>query len=154
MLSFITDEQISRTTPEQMTKQRPEITIESLRDWRGGAFVGVGGEALLAAAHAAGLTLVTTDRRTISPLLVNFGVLDRHHAGVILVDLAVFPPDNAEGLARALMAVWDAAKDADWTDRIDFLQPVPAGRRAAPRTRKRPATAAHGAEPTRGAKPA
>jgi len=61
VLALLTDEQISYVVAEQVNAKRPEIAVESLRAWQGGAFEGVADEALLEAAALAGRTLVTYD---------------------------------------------------------------------------------------------
>jgi hypothetical protein len=106
----------------QIKTKRPEIRVESLRSWQGGAFVGVSDEVLLHAAAQSNLTLITYDQKTIPPILVGWAQIGRHHGGVIFTDHLTIAQSDIGGLVRAIIAHWDAANDWDWTDRIDYLR--------------------------------
>ena len=67
-LALLTDEQISYVVAEQVQAKRPDISITSVRAWRGGTFQGKTDESLLRAAAEEGLTLVTYDQKTIPPV--------------------------------------------------------------------------------------
>jgi hypothetical protein len=125
MLSLLTEERISFVVAEQVRQRRPEIRIESVRGWQGGAFEGVPDEVLRLAAREAGLTLITYDQKTIPPLLLAWGTLGQDHAGVLFTDNFTIAQSDIGGLVRALIARWDETKDWDWTNRIDYLHPAP-----------------------------
>ena len=127
MLALLTDEQISYVVAEQVNAKRPEIAVESLRAWQGGAFEGVADEALLEAAALADRTLVTYDQKTIPPLLVQWGAARRRHGGVIFTDNATIAQSDIGGLVRALIAEWDRTKNWNWADRIGYLRPASSG---------------------------
>ena len=124
MLSLLSDEQISYVVAAQVRDKRPDILIQSLRSWRGGAFEGVTDEVLLFSAKQAGLTLITYDQKTIPPVLLAWGATGQDHAGVIFVDNFRIAQNNLAGLVRAIIARWDETKDWDWLNRIDYLRPA------------------------------
>jgi hypothetical protein len=124
MLSLLTDEQISFAVAEQVKVKHPEIQIQSMRTWQGGAFEGVADEVMLRAAHQAGLTLITYDQKTIPPVLLAWGSTGVDHAGVIFVDNFTISQSDLGGLVRAILARWDETKDWDWINRIDYLRPA------------------------------
>lgn len=76
---------------------------------------------MLQAAAARQLTLVTYDLRTIPPLLKIWAETGVHHQGVIFVDRKSIDPGDIGGLIRALCELFDALREADWTDRIVYL---------------------------------
>ena len=86
MLSLLLDQQISPEVAEQVSARRQEIPILSLYEWREGAFVGIADARTLQAATEEGLTLVTYDRKTIPPVLVEWGTAGLPHGGVVFVD--------------------------------------------------------------------
>ena len=122
MLRLLTDEQISYVVAEQIRANRPDIVIESLRAWQGGAFEGVDDAVLLEAAARAGWTLVTYDQKTIPPILIEWGATRRHHGGVIFSDNFTIAQSDIGALVRALIAQWDRTNEWDWTDRVDYLR--------------------------------
>lgn len=122
MLRLLTDEQISYVVAEQVRARRPEIVIESLRAWQGGAFEGVDDAVLLEAAARSGWTLVTYDQKTIPPVLVEWGATGRRHGGVIFSDNFTIAQSDIGALVRALIAQWDRTNEWDWSDRVDYLR--------------------------------
>ena len=121
MLSLLLDEQISPRVAEQLRLQRPEISIESVHTWRAGALMGKEDRLLLAEAAGEQKTLVTYDLRTIPPLLAELYVSGASHGGVVFVDEKTIAPADYGGLIRALVALWEARSQEEWTDRVLFL---------------------------------
>ena len=119
-LSLLTDEQISPAVAEQIRAKRAEIPVQSLQEWHGGAFLGKSDESLLRAAAQEGWTLVTYDRKTISPLLTEWGVTGEEHAGVLFIDELTILQGDIGRQVLALIAHWDQTQDWDWTDLISF----------------------------------
>src|SRR5438874_2486201 len=115
MLSFLLDQQISGEVAEQVRAKRPEITIVSLYDWRGGVFVGSADDVVLRAAAEDGLTLVTYDRKTIPPILVEWGISGVSHTGVVFVDNRTIASNDFGCLVRGLIHFWDQEHISDWT---------------------------------------
>lgn len=70
MLSLLLDEHLSPVIAEQLRASHPELLIFSLQEWHDGAYLGASDATLLAAAYREGLTLITRDISTISPLLL------------------------------------------------------------------------------------
>ena len=68
-LCLLLDEQISYRVAEQIRTHRPDLTVQSVRDWRGGVLRGCSDDEILRAARSAALTLVTFDLRTIPRLV-------------------------------------------------------------------------------------
>lgn len=124
MLSLLLDEQISPRIAEQVRQRHPEVPIHSLHEWREGALLGRDDATVLRTALEARLTLVTYDLKTISPLLVEWGVLGQEHSGVILVDGRSIPSHDFGALGRALVAHWNKYRGDEWLNRVDFLRPA------------------------------
>jgi hypothetical protein len=124
-LALLLDENITYVVAEQVKLKRPDVRIASVHSWRGGSFKGESDRRLLRAAAQDELTLVTYDRRTIPPLLAEWGVTGEDHHGVIFVDHLTIRRDDVGGLVRALIQHWDKNSAMDWTNVIDFLRAAP-----------------------------
>jgi hypothetical protein len=124
MLAFLLDQQISPEVAEQVRAKRPEIPIQSIYEWREGTFVGIADALILQAAAEDSLTLVTYDRKTIPPVLAEWGISGQSHAGVVFVDNFTIASNDFGRLVRGLIYYWDQEQASDWTNRIGFL-PVP-----------------------------
>lgn len=124
MLAFLLDEQISHVVAEQMRQKRPDIRVESVLRWREGDLRGKADALVLAAAHEEGLTLVTYDQKTIPPLLMELGMSEGHHSGVVFVDRNTIASENIGVLSQALIAFYDQYSSLVWTDLVMFLSPV------------------------------
>lgn len=125
MLSFLLDQQISPEIAFQVQSKRPEIPIVSIYSWRGGAFVGIADEQILRVAAEDGFTLITYDRKTIAPLLKEWGVAGLSHGGVVYIDNLTIASNDFGRLVRALIYYWDQEHASDWTNRIGFLPAPP-----------------------------
>jgi hypothetical protein len=121
VLRFLLDEHLSPEIARQIKRRRPDVAIESLPEWRGGAFLGSDDAALLAAAVEEGLSLVTCDQRTIGPLLRVWGETGIPHAGVVFISRGAYGPQDVGGIARALEQLWDDRHVSDWTDVAIYL---------------------------------
>jgi hypothetical protein len=122
MLRLLLDENISYVVADGLAARRPDISIASLYRWREGAFMNRPDPVVLLAATEAGLTLVTFDQQTILPLVSEWGADGPEHAGVVFIDQRTVASHDFGGLIRALERLWDRERDADWTNRIDFLR--------------------------------
>ena len=125
MLSLLLDQQISMEIAVQIRARRPEIPVLSLYEWREGAFVGAADPLILSAASAEALTLVTCDRKTIPPVLIEWGIAGTSHGGVVFVDNLTIASSDFGRLVRGLIDYWDKEHAGDWTDRIGFLSAPP-----------------------------
>ncbi len=121
MLSLLLDENLSPEIARQIALKRVDIPILSLHGWEGGWFKAKPDDLILAAAFAAGLTLVTYDQRTILPTLVQWGAAGTPHGGVIFVDDLTIAPNNFGALVRLLIAMWESGRGEDWMDRVEYL---------------------------------
>lgn len=106
-LFLLLDENMSQTVAEQVRLHQPAMTIENVHTWQNGAFMGRSDRDLLYAAHAAGLTLVTYDQKTIPPLLAELYAEGESHGGVIFVDDQTIANNNSGTLVRALISFWE-----------------------------------------------
>ena len=121
-LCLLLDENISHVIATQIRQHRSSLRIESVHTWRDGNFKGQSDKALLQAAHAAGLPLVTYDQKTIPLHLAELYAEGGHHGGVIFVDSHTIPSNDFGSLTRALIVLWERFGDDDWNDRIRFLE--------------------------------
>ena len=104
-----------------MAAKRPDIAIYSVHDWDGGQLRGISDEAILRAASAAGLTLVTCDVNTILLLLVRLANDRFVHGGIVFVHNATIPSNASGALVRALIRLYDLEHETSWRDRVWFL---------------------------------
>jgi predicted nuclease of predicted toxin-antitoxin system len=124
MLFLLLDENISPEITKQITEKRPDISIISVYHWHEGDYKGKSDENILATAQQENLTLVTYDQKTILPVLVQWGQLERDHAGVVFLDERSIANNNFGAQVRSLIALWDAHHADDWLNRVDFLRPA------------------------------
>ena len=125
MLSLLLDEPISHVVATQIGSRRPDISIQSIFRWRGGALVTQPDDSVLRAAAEDGLTLVTYDVTTIRPLLAEWSAAGISHQGVIFVHQWTIRSDDFGGLIRALEWLWDQEQHRDWTNWSHFLERAP-----------------------------
>jgi hypothetical protein len=127
MLKLLLDEHISPDLADGLRRRSRSPFIQSrvihwMAEWEGGNFLGREDSACWLEAVTQGLTLVTYDRRTISPLLKTWAEEGRRHGGVIFVDEKTISPADIGGLVRALIQLFKETGKWDWTDRVYFLQ--------------------------------
>jgi hypothetical protein len=125
VLSLLLDQHISAEVAEQVRARRPEIPILSLYEWCEGAFIGIADPLILQAAADEGLTLVTYDRKTIPPVLIEWGNSGTSHGGVVFVDNLTIAPNDFGRLVRALIYYWDQEHASGWSNRVGFLPAPP-----------------------------
>lgn len=123
MLAFLLDEQISHVVMEQIRLKCASIRIESVLVWRGGDLEGKDDEAVLRAAREEGFTLVTYDRKTIAPLLMQWTGEGRSHAGVVFIDEKTIAQADIGGKVHALLSLWEHAGALDWSNRVTYMRP-------------------------------
>jgi predicted nuclease of predicted toxin-antitoxin system len=99
------------------------VEVVALRDWEGGDFLNAEDEFILQAAYATGWILVTYDRKTIPPVLDEWGEQGTAHGGVIFVDAHTIAQDDVGGLIRALVRLIGELGDVDWENRVVYLRP-------------------------------
>jgi hypothetical protein len=115
------DEHIATEVVAAVRRYSPQLFVAHLAGWEGGRLLGCNDVALLQAAEAASLTLVTYDCRTIPQLLKAWTEQGRHHAGVVLVDHHTLRPSDIGGLAKALAHLAKLARAWDWGNRVMYL---------------------------------
>ncbi|MBV9389375.1 MAG: DUF5615 family PIN-like protein [Chroococcidiopsidaceae cyanobacterium CP_BM_ER_R8_30] len=118
MLRLLLDEHISPTISVQLRVKRSQMEVLSLKEW---GYLGESDEVILSCAYEEGLTLVTYDLRTISPLLKSWSEVGRTHGGVIFIDWKTIAPTNFGALIRALSSVWDKDAQTSWRNRVVYL---------------------------------
>jgi hypothetical protein len=122
LLKLLLDEHISPKVARQLTRKFPDLTIMPMRDWQAGRFMGVQDEVWIPAAISDGLTLVTYDRASITPLLRAYADQGISHAGVVFVDNLSIPQWNLGALVKALASLWRQEGKKSWIDRVVFLK--------------------------------
>ncbi len=122
MLAFLLDEQISHVVMEQVQEKRDDIRIESVLQWRGGNLRGKDDALVLVAAKEENLTLVTYDRRTISPMLAQWAMEGQDHAGVVFIDEKSISQEDIGGKVHALISLWEQGNSLDWTNAVSYLK--------------------------------
>jgi hypothetical protein len=120
-LKYLLDENISHVIATQVRSHRPEIHIESVYDWRDGAFLSQRDDELLRAAAMEELTLVTYDQNTIPPLFFDFVERGEDHGGVIFIDRSTIASNEFGALVRSLTSFWNTNGQEDWTNRVAYL---------------------------------
>ncbi|MCW3100548.1 MAG: hypothetical protein JWL77_6166 [Chthonomonadaceae bacterium] len=120
-LTLLLDEHITPTVAERIRAKRPKIDVQSIFQWRNGAFKGVPDPAILSALQTEARVLVTYDIQMLSEWSFIF-TGETPFAGIIFVDERTRPPNDPGGLVLALIALWDQNYMEDWTNRIDFLR--------------------------------
>jgi hypothetical protein len=124
-LSLLLDENISPVVAEQVRAKRPDIAVQSIRHWQGGAYRSSPDETVLAAAHSDGLTLVTYDTQILSELYFLFDA-GTPFSGLVFIDEKTIPSNDFGGLVRALIHLWDAEQNRSWQNRLMYLAAPPA----------------------------
>jgi predicted nuclease of predicted toxin-antitoxin system len=124
VLRLLLDHQMSKRVAQQVRAHRPECVIESVTEWEAGRYRDQDDRVILQAACRAGFALVTYDRRTIEPLLVEMAWQAESHTGVLFIDERTIPQSDIGGQVRALLAFWDAAQEEDWGNRAGYLRPA------------------------------
>jgi hypothetical protein len=122
MLKLLLDEHISPDVAVGLRRRNRAIEIRYMVEWDDGYFLGQEDSACLREAATEGLTLVTYDRRTISPLLKTWAEEERTHGGVIFVDERTISPADIGGLVWALTRLVRETGNWDWTNRVYFLR--------------------------------
>ena len=74
---------------------------------RDGHFLGASGEEILREVSRQQMTLLSSDLKTIPPLLRTWGELGIDHGGVILGEDKGFAQNDIGGIARALSELWE-----------------------------------------------
>jgi hypothetical protein len=121
MLKLLLDEHISPRVAKSIRRRDRNVVVCGMADWKDGNFLGQEDAACLQEAAVQRLTLVTYDRRTITPLLKVWAEEGRHYAGVIFVDEKTISPADIGALVQSLGMLAKEASDWDWTDRVCFL---------------------------------
>ncbi len=121
MLRLLLDEHISPVIAHQLKAKNPNLEVVGLSEWENGIHLGRPDDELLLLAREQHLTLVTYDRRTITPLLKDWAEAGTVHAGVIFVDEKTIAPNDFGSLVRSLEALWQAYGDQIWIDWVFFL---------------------------------
>jgi hypothetical protein len=124
VLRFLLDSHVPSAVAAGLRRRGGAIDVVHLADWQGGRFLHASDQRIVEAALREGLALVTYDVRSIQPLLAEWAVRGRHHAGVVFVDDRAIAQNDVGGLIRALAALHESEADLDWIDRVVYLRPV------------------------------
>jgi hypothetical protein len=122
VLKLLLDEHISPKVTIGLRHRHHLITVCSMIEWEGGNFLGQEDSVCLREAAVQDFTLVTYDRRTITPLLKSWAEEGSRRSGVIFVDEKTISPADLGGLVGALSALMKETGELDWTDRVCFLR--------------------------------
>jgi hypothetical protein len=122
VLRLLLDEHIAPAVARQVATRCPGLEITPLAQWHGGQFLGTPDAVWLPEAFRAGLTLVTYDRASITPLLRTLAEQGLDHGGVVLIDDRTIAQRDLGGIVRALYELWTSSGRGDWTNRVEFLR--------------------------------
>jgi hypothetical protein len=122
MLKLLLDEHISPGVAAGLRRRSRTLVVYAMNEWEDGNFLGQEDAACLREAAAQRLTLVTYDRRTITPLLKAWAEEGRAHGGVIFIDEKTISQAEIGGLVFSLSRLAKGAGKWDWTNRIVFLR--------------------------------
>ena len=122
MLKLLLDEHISPRVAEGLQRRHSSLVVHFMLEWENGEFLGRDDHICLQHAATKGLTLVTYDRKTITPLLKSWAEEGRNHGGVIFIDEKTISSADIGTQVRALSNLVRASRKWDWTNRICFLQ--------------------------------
>lgn len=122
MLRLLLDEQLYSGLVEMLKAAAPEMQVESVHHWNKGRHLNQPDARILIEAHEAGLTLVSFDVNTIPGLIAEMMECSESHAGVIFASAKTFAQNDYGGFVRALVQLWNHARNDVWTDRGDFLR--------------------------------
>lgn len=122
MLKLLLDEHISPNVATGLRRLNRELEVRYMAEWENGDYLGQEDAVCLKQAAVQGLTLVTYDRRTISPLLKIWGEEGRQHAGVIFIDEKTISRADIGALVRALNRLVRESNRWNWSNRICFLR--------------------------------
>jgi hypothetical protein len=122
MLRLLLDEHISSDVAKGLRRRNRAMEIRHMVEWEEGYFLGREDAACLREAATQGLPLVTSDRRTIPPLLKPWAEEGQDHGGVVFVDEKTISPADIGGLVWALTRLARETRNWDWTNRICFLR--------------------------------
>ena len=119
-LRLMLDENISPVVAEQIRQKQPDILIESVNTWHGGAYTGTPDVDLIAALDAEEWLLVTYDTQILAeqPFMFDGSMT---HSGILFVDHHTIAQNGFGGLVRALISFWETNKEQVWKDRIGYL---------------------------------
>jgi hypothetical protein len=120
-MRLLLDENCPRKLAEVLTREEPLLSFTRIQEWHDGRFMGRDDHEILAAAAPEGLVLFTFDGTTIPSVLTDMAVADQAHAGVVFASSKRMPQRAHMSFAHALVRLWRAEKDADWTNRVVFL---------------------------------
>lgn len=121
MLKLLLDEHISPEVAEGLGQRKRSLVVHGMAERESCRFLGEDDSTCSLEAARLGLTLITYDRRTISPLLKIWAESGRERGGVIFVGEKTILPSDIGGLVRALLGLWKAAGKWNWTDRLCLL---------------------------------
>jgi hypothetical protein len=122
VLKFLLDEHISPDVADGLRRRNRTIIVRYMVEWENGDFLGQEDSACLQEAATQGLTLVTSDRRTIPPLLKAWAEEERMHGGFVFVDEKTISLTDIGGLVWALTRLLKETGKWHWTNRVSFLR--------------------------------
>ena len=120
ILRLMLDENISPIVAEQIRQKHPDIVIESVNTWHGGAYTGTPDTDLIAALDAEEWLLVTYDTQILAEQPFLFDV-NMTYSGILFIDHHTIAPNDFGGLVRALISFWEINKEQEWKNIIGFL---------------------------------
>ncbi len=121
MLSLLLDENISPRLAKQIELRRHDIPILSVHSWREGCLMAQPDELILVTAVKEGLTLITYDRKTIMPILIQWGEAGIDHAGIVFIDDKTIAPNDFGSLVSSLISLWVQHHEDEWMNTVTYL---------------------------------
>jgi hypothetical protein len=121
VLRLLLDEHISPKVAIAVASKCPGLEVLPLKAWHDGQLLGVPDADWLPLVFDEGLTLVTYDRASITPLLRDLAEQGLDHGGVVFIDDRTIAQRDLGGIVRALCLLWRRSGKEEWKNRVEFL---------------------------------
>jgi predicted nuclease of predicted toxin-antitoxin system len=120
-MRLLLDEHLWPGLADIISAARPEVDIISIHQFEDGALVNQSDARILQKCREEGRILVTFDVNTIPAEIARCATNGQDHAGVVFLSTKSFAQNDYKSLTKALTALVEMHRNADWTNRTLFL---------------------------------